>query len=133
MINFAQDILNKLDYDEGIPSESYNKVQSQLFALVKEAGWTKTRMVYAFGTLQNNSEKIGSDFFSNNPETRSAGCNCNWGWCPGSSKCKANGCSDTSSGCGFLGSSDCDKQCGGSADEDDPTDHMPPSDEIEIG
>ena len=128
---FIEDIeklIESLTFNEVWTSDDLKSFNSTIKNAQKRFNWTQDFVVYSFGTLHNLDKEITveNDFFGRyntgkggivsfsglkEANTRSSGCDCSWGWCPGELECYTVSCQETSDGCGFLGFGSCDAHC----------------------
>ncbi|MCB0450970.1 MAG: bacteriocin fulvocin C-related protein [Confluentibacter sp.] len=125
LILFVDNFASKLSFDRELTDREYYDFEKELLPLVEKSGWTKSEMVYAFGTLQNGKKKIKNDFFAKNSSIKKLSlnlvanaeedpdCNCKWGWCGDGSDCEDDDCEETNLGCGAIWLGSCTKICGG--------------------
>jgi hypothetical protein len=118
LLNYVIDIAKGLSFSRELTDNEYYAIEHELLNLVEEAGWTRSQMVYTFGTLQLKPSTGANDFFSNGIEANESlqqklDCNCSWGWCGSTDECEEDDCEETDFGCGFLLLGSCDKICGG--------------------
>ena len=115
LITYVESLVDKLPFNKELTDQEYYSIEANLLPLVEKAGWSKSKMVYAFGTLQNFKSNNGKDFFNNKvaPPLDDPDCNCKWGWCGSEDDCEKDTCDETNLGCGALGLGSCTKICGG--------------------
>ncbi|MFD2552532.1 bacteriocin fulvocin C-related protein [Bizionia sediminis] len=115
LFEFVENVLANRKFDKEMSDKEYYAVEAKLLPLVEAAGWSKSKMVYAFGTLQNEKQ-VNNDFYGSSSKVAVAhdvDCNCNWGWCGDGGDCEKETCDETDFGCGFLGFGSCDEICSG--------------------
>ncbi|TYB73003.1 bacteriocin fulvocin C-related protein [Bizionia myxarmorum] len=123
LIAYVESLVNELSFKRELTDKEYYVIEENLLPLVERAGWSKSEMVYAFGTLQNTKSKEDNDFFNKTDGGSIGGggsgpgdepdCNCKWGWCGSGDDCEKDSCDETNLGCGALGLGSCTKICGG--------------------
>ena len=125
-VSKIEGIANGLDFDSGLSPEKEAEMDAMLYEAALEFNWSKTFVVYAFGTLHDMDATITAknDFFGafesekgivyedlQPLDTRAVDCNCRWGWCPDGGDCEESGCEQTNHGCGLLWLWPCTKEC----------------------
>ena len=116
LINYVESLVDELSFERELTDNEYYNIEAVLLPLVENANWSKSEMVYAFGTLQNTKSNNEKDFFNNKviePPFDDPDCNCKWGWCGSGDDCEKDKCEETILGCGALGLGSCTKICGG--------------------
>lgn len=125
LLQFEDKVLN-LTFDESWTEQDNTYHMNMLSNAMENFNWSKNFVIYAFFTLHDMNKKITpeNDFFGMF-ESEEGGviegliysgfdplpdCNCNWGYCPGSS-CEDIDCYETVIGCSFLNLGPCDEKC----------------------